>query len=97
MSIPTGLYRHYKGKDYFVFQVAAHSETDEPYVCYRYLYGDYLWSVRPLAMFIENIEVAGETIPRFRFVRSLDESELVHYLTHEAPASDHSPQAGESV
>jgi hypothetical protein len=78
--LATGLYRHYKGNDYFVFQVATHSETREPLVFYRCLYGDYSWWVRPLAMFAEAVEVAGETIPRFRFVRSLSESEIAAYL-----------------
>jgi hypothetical protein len=81
MDVKPGLYRHYKGNDYFVFQVAAHSETDEPYVVYRYLYDDYGWSVRPLALFMQTVEVAGETIPRFRFVRALTATEQLHYLT----------------
>lgn len=81
MTMKPGLYRHYKGNDYFVFQVATHSETREPLVFYRCLYGDYSWWVRPLAMFSETVELAGETIPRFRFVRSLTEQELADYLS----------------
>lgn len=81
MTMKPGLYRHYKGNDYFVFQVATHSETREPLVFYRCLYGDYSWWVRPLAMFNETVELAGETISRFRFVRSLTEQELADYLS----------------
>ena len=52
-----GRYRHYKGKDYQVIGLARHSETEEPLVVYRTLYGDFdLW-VRPLAMFNEVVEV----------------------------------------
>lgn len=80
MTLKSGLYRHYKGNEYFVFQVATHSETREPLVCYRCLYGDYSWWVRPLSMFLESVELAGETIPRFRFVRALTEQELANYL-----------------
>mgnify|MGYP001553205182 CR=1 FL=1 len=80
MSLKSGLYRHYKGRDYFVFQVAIHSESDEPYVVYRYLYDDYGWSVRPLDLFMETVEVAGETIPRFRLVRELTVAEQANYL-----------------
>lgn len=80
MSLLPGLYRHYKGKDYFVFQVAHHSETREPLVVYRCLYGDYSWWVRPLAMFQETVELAGETIPRFRFVRPLNDAEQAEFL-----------------
>lgn len=80
MKLKSGLYRHYKGNDYFVFQVATHSETRESMVFYRCLYGDYSWWVRPLTMFMETVELAGETIPRFRFVRTLTEQELANYL-----------------
>jgi hypothetical protein len=80
MTLKSGLYRHYKGNDYFVFQVATHSETREQLVFYRCLYGDYSWWVRPLAMFAETVELAGETIPRFRFVRELNAGEQLTYL-----------------
>ena len=63
-----GLYRHYKGNTYQVISLARHSETREPMVVYRALYGEEgLW-VRPLAMFIETVEVAGRRVPRFEFV-----------------------------
>ena len=63
-----GRYRHYKGKDYQVIGLARHSETEEPLVVYRTLYGDFdLW-VRPLAMFNEQVEVDGEAYPRFTFI-----------------------------
>jgi hypothetical protein len=60
-----GTYRHYKGKDYTVIGVARHSETDEELVVYQQEYGDHgLW-VRPLAMFIETVEVDGNSVARF--------------------------------
>lgn len=63
-----GIYRHYKGQSYEVLGLAQHSETEEPMVVYRALYGDYgLW-VRPLAIFIENVEVQGEPVARFTLV-----------------------------
>ena len=77
MNLRSGLYHHYKGKNYYVFKVALHSETDEPMVVYQYLYDDYAWNVRPLNMFIENIEVAGELIPRFKFIRELTDTEII--------------------
>lgn len=80
MTLKPGLYRHYKGNEYFVFQVATHSETREPLVFYRCLYGDYSWWVRPLEMFTETVELAGETIPRFRFVCELTAEEQANYL-----------------
>ena len=63
-----GRYRHYKGHEYRVLGLARHSETLEPLVVYQALYGERgLW-VRPAAMFVEEIEVAGKRMPRFAFV-----------------------------
>ena len=63
-----GRYRHYKGQDYLVLGVARHSETEEEFVVYRPDYGERgLW-IRPRAMFEELVEVAGEPVPRFRYL-----------------------------
>lgn len=60
-----GLYRHYKGGEYRVIGTARHSESDELLVVYRCLYdNDSLW-VRPLAMFMEAVNVNGQQVPRF--------------------------------
>lgn len=72
MHLPLGLYRHYKGKDYHVIQIATHSETAEQMVVYRCLYGDYSWWVRPLTMFIETVSVDGEMVPRFQFIKVME-------------------------
>ncbi len=67
-ALKTGLYRHYKGHDYEVMGVAKHTETEEELVVYRALYGERgLW-VRPLSMFIEQVERDGEIFPRFQLV-----------------------------
>jgi hypothetical protein len=64
-ATPTGRYRHYKGGEYEVIGVARHSETLEPLVVYRPLYGaGGLW-VRPHAMFFGALDVAG--VLRLRF------------------------------
>lgn len=63
-----GLYRHYKGMYYQVIEIAKHSESLESYVVYRALYGDHgLW-IRPLSMFIEDVEVHHRIQKRFRFI-----------------------------
>ncbi len=67
-SIPTGRYRHYKGKEYTVFGVARHSETQEELVVYRQEYGDCSLWVRPKQMFLETIEIDGEPVPRFQYL-----------------------------
>ena len=62
---PPGRYRHYKGGEYEVLQCVRHSESLEPLVLYRALYGERgLW-VRPHAMFFSTVQVNGLTQPRF--------------------------------
>jgi len=68
MEIKKGIYRHYKGNEYEVLMVAKHSETEEPLVIYRALYGDYGVWARPYEMFVEKVEVNGEVVDRFRFL-----------------------------
>jgi len=68
--IKPGKYKHYKGKLYEVIGVSRHSETLEKLVVYKALYqqeGENLW-VRPLKMFIEEVEVEGKKMPRFEFL-----------------------------
>ena len=67
-SLKLGLYEHYKKNKYQVLGVAIHSETLEELVVYRALYGEGLIWVRPLKMFLETVEVDGETKPRFRYL-----------------------------
>jgi len=71
-SLPLGRYRHYKGGEYEVLGVVRHSESLEPMVLYRALYGDAgLW-VRPFAMFVEAVEHNGERRPRFALVTAAE-------------------------
>jgi len=63
---PLGRYRHHKGGDYELVGVARHSETLEPLVVYRPLYGEGTLWVRPHAMFFEQVVVDGVRVPRFR-------------------------------
>lgn len=73
-EIKSGKYKHYKGKEYEVIGITKHSETLEELVVYRALYGNYdLW-VRPLKMFIEDVEVDGKRMPRFVFVGDLKDN-----------------------
>lgn len=67
MSIPTGVYRHFKGRYYLVLGEAQHSETNEILVVYQPLYGEPRWFVRPKTMFLEMIEHEGRQQARFQF------------------------------
>ena len=66
-EIRPGIWRHFKGNRYQVIGVAKHSETLEPMVVYRALYGEGgLW-VRPASMWLEPVERDGRTYQRFVF------------------------------
>ena len=67
-EIKPGRYRHFKGGEYEVLGLATHSETEEPMVVYRPLYGERgLW-VRPAAMWNETVERDGKTFRRFTYI-----------------------------
>ncbi len=68
LSVKPGIYRHFKGNEYQVLEVATHTETHEPYVVYRALYGECGMWVRPLAMFVEHVERQGRICPRFTYI-----------------------------
>lgn len=68
MELQTGKYRHFKGMEYEVIGIARHSETDEPMVVYRALYGEGgLW-VRPLSMWNEQVDRDDYHGPRFSYI-----------------------------
>ena len=52
------IYKHFKGDYYLVEDVATDSETGEPVVIYRKLYGDGSHWVRPMKMFLEPVDRA---------------------------------------
>jgi hypothetical protein len=66
-QLDRGRYRHYKGNEYEVIDVALHSETLEPMVIYRPLYKTNVkLFARPYAMFVEQVENEGTQIPRYQ-------------------------------
>lgn len=51
-----GIYKHFKGKYYLVIDIAFDSETKEKMVVYRRLYDDMSLWVRPLKMFLSEVD-----------------------------------------
>ncbi|MBR2842434.1 MAG: DUF1653 domain-containing protein [Lachnospiraceae bacterium] len=90
-TIQPGRHRHFKGNEYEVIGVARHSETEEPMVVYRALYGEGgLW-VRPADMWNETVERDGKTYKRFYQLDRIERVEKYERLFDEAETS-HDPE-----
>ena len=63
--VTPGLYRHYKGGWYEVEDTVRCSETLQPMVVYRALYGSTGKWVRPAGMFAGEVNCNGQEVPRF--------------------------------
>ena len=79
--IKIGRYRHYKGNEYEVLCIAKHSETLEPMVVYKALYGEGAVWVRPLYMWnetvtVDGVEVIGNEIKLADITLESDQSEF---------------------
>ena len=58
-------YMHYKQLRYEVIGLALREEDNEPCVVYRAEYGEEVTWIRPVASWLEEVEVAGKRVPRF--------------------------------
>ncbi len=67
-EIKLGRYRHFKGNEYEVIDLALHSETTELYVVYRALYGEGRTWIRPAEMWNETVERDGKIFKRFEYI-----------------------------
>lgn len=67
-GLKPGKYRHFKGNEYELICLARHSETLEPMVVYRALYGERGVWVRPASMWTEAVERDGKSFVRFEYI-----------------------------
>ncbi len=66
-----GHYRHFKGGDYVVLNVAHDHESCEEMVVYMQIYDKPKVWVRPLNMFLEDVNDHGSIKPRFEFIEAM--------------------------
>ena len=86
-AIPPVRYRHFKGRDYEVITVARHSETEEPMVVYRALYGEGGIWCRPAAMWNDTVVRDGKTFRRFCRLDRIERVEKYERLFEEVTAA----------
>jgi hypothetical protein len=88
---PQEMYRHFKGNLYQIRCLATHSETGEPMVVYQAMYDTFKIYVRPLAMFMEEVDHVKypDVKQKYRFELLQDmESGDEAYVTEADAASD---------
>lgn len=87
---PQEMYRHFKGNIYQIRCLARHSETGEMMVVYQAMYDTFQIYVRPLAMFMEEVDRAKypEAKQRYRFelLQDMDGAELSEPAAPQTPA-----------
>ncbi len=105
---PQEMYRHFKGKQYQIRCLAKHSETGEMMVVYQQMYEPFETYVRPLSMFMEEVDRvkypdAGQKY-RFALIGAEDEEDVVtvrsaaENTAAARPAAENSPvEAGEQL
>lgn len=54
--VKKGIYKHFKGDYYIVEDIAIHSEDRSKYVVYRCLYDECQLYIRPLDMFLSEVD-----------------------------------------
>lgn len=79
LPVPGDFYRHFKNRLYQIVAIAYHSETEEAMVVYQAQYGEKKVWVRPLTMFMEEVdhEKYPDVTQKYRFERVEENAEEV--------------------
>lgn len=96
---PQEMYRHFKGNIYQIRCIAKHSETGEMMVVYQAMYGTFQIYVRPLAMFMEEMDPVKypEATQHYRFELIQDMALLSEPLEAAEPAEKDLPKSDEAA
>ena len=83
LPVPGDFYRHFKNRMYQIVAIAYHSETEEAMVVYQAQYGEKKVWVRPLAMFMEEVDHVKypDVIQKYRFEKVEEDAEEVAEYT----------------
>ena len=81
-NIKSGLYEHFKGKNYLVISTVADTEGDTSFVLYTAESENEkkLW-IRPTEMFFNKVETCHGIKPRFQYLRefTLEEKRMLKH------------------
>lgn len=94
------IYQHFKGMLYQIIAVATHSETREQMVVYQALYGDFKTYVRPLVMFVSEVErdKYPKVVQKYRFeLRKTQEGALSTEETTEKTTGENAREINEKI
>lgn len=81
MEIKCGKYKHFKGNCYTVFGIVCNHKNEE-FVLYQKDYDDKTFWIRPVPMFIEEIDVNGRKIQRFSLEDEISHEEAIAKLSN---------------